>query len=119
MKNYIILTLVVLVLCVLGFYECVSNENKAPTRIFYKSIQSVVEVKAVTKKQESFGTAVFMDSKGSLITNAHVVTLIQRGERIGYDEIYIRFAQEEEYLPVKLIAFDEENDIALLNYDLS
>lgn len=116
-KNAIIAALVVLLLgaFLFGLYQVKSH--KTTTSIFYESIESVVEVKAVTGAQESFGTAVFMDAEGTLVTNAHVVTLAKHGERVGYDEICIRFAQEEEYRQVTLLAFDENRDLALLHYD--
>ena len=43
-------------------------------RIYDRSLQSVVEVKAYTKDVgESFGSAVLMKSDGTLVTNAHVL----------------------------------------------
>ena len=117
-KNTIIAVIVVLLVCIslLGLYQ--HNSHKTPTSIFYESIESVVEVKAETGTQESYGAAVFMDAEGTLVTNAHVVTLTKHGERVGYDEICIRFAQEEEYRPATLLAFDETRDLALLHYDV-
>ncbi len=53
--------------------------------------KSVVEVKAATEDVgESFGTAVFVDDDGTLITNSHVVSYKKLGEYNAFENISIR-----------------------------
>ena len=84
-------------------------------RIYDRSLQSVVEVKAYTKDVgESFGSAVLMKSDGTLVTNAHVVTYSKLGETKPFDEISIRFANSDDYLSVSLLKYDITKDLAVL-----
>jgi len=83
--------------------------------IFQNSIYSVVEIKATTESVgESFGTAVFVKSDGTLITNAHVVTYQQLGETYTFDNYYIRFSFEEDYREVSLVKYDSNLDLAVM-----
>ena len=84
-------------------------------RIYDRSLQSVVEVKAYTKDVgESFGSAVLMKSDGTLVTNAHVVTYSKLGETKAFDEISIRFANSDKYISVTLVKYDALKDLAVL-----
>ena len=84
-------------------------------KLYDKSLQSVVEVKAYTKDVgESFGSAVLMKSDGTLVTNAHVVTYSKLGETKPFDEISIRFANSDDYRSVSLVKYDTTKDLAVL-----
>ena len=84
-------------------------------RIYDRSLQSVVEVKAYTKDVgESFGSAVLMKSDGTLVTNSHVVTYSKLGETKAFDEISIRFANSDKYISVTLVKYDVLKDLAVL-----
>ena len=89
-----------------------------PDKLFEQSIQSIVELKAVSENSgESYGTAVCIESSDVLVTNAHVVTYSKMGENIEFDEYYIRIADEEEYRKVSLEKYDLNTDIAVLKVD--
>ena len=91
------------------------TEAKTPTEIFESSTRSVVELKASSEDVgESFGTAIFVDSNGTLVTNAHVVTYTQLGVVTQFQSYSIRLASETEYRVVELVKFDTELDIAVL-----
>ena len=108
-----------LAVCV-GILPFFINSSKSSEKIFEESIMSVVEVKAVSKEiGESLGTAEFVDAKGTLITNAHVVTYTELGEVVAFDKISIRFATDEEFIDVELIKYDTQLDIAVLKMDKS
>ena len=84
-------------------------------RIYDRSLQSVVEVKAYTKDVgESFGSAVLMKGDGTLVTNSHVVTYSKLGEPKVFDEISIRFANSDKYMSVALVKYDVLKDLAVL-----
>ena len=91
------------------------NSRSYIKRIYDRSLQSVVEVKAYTKDVgESFGSAVLMKSDGTLVTNAHVVTYSKLGETKAFDEISIRFANSDKYMSVTLVKYDVLRDLAVL-----
>ena len=49
-------------------------------QIFYKSLKSIVELKASAESVgDNYGTAVFIDKDGTLVTNAHIVTYKHQG----------------------------------------
>lgn len=91
------------------------NSKSYVKRIYDRSLQSVVEVKAYTKDVgESFGSAVLMKSDGTLVTNSHVVTYSKLGETKTFDEISIRFANSDKYMSVTLVKYDVLKDLAVL-----
>lgn len=104
-----------LIVCLLINLLFITNTKPTAQNIFNNSVYSVVEVKAVTENVgESFGTAEFIKSDGTLVTNAHVVTYKKLGETIAFDEIFIRFMTGEEFWVVKLEKYNSELDIAIL-----
>ena len=89
-----------------------------PKKIFDKAINSVVEVKSTaTDVATTYGTAVFIADDGVLITNAHVVTYDVLGEIFVYDVCSIRFATAEDYIPVKIVKYDIDKDLAVLKME--
>ena len=84
-------------------------------RLFENSIYSIVELKAQADSiGESFGTAEFIDNNGTLVTNAHVVTYKKLGVYTTFENFSIRFSTSEDYIPVELIKYDTDLDIAIL-----
>lgn len=93
-------------------------QGKTAEEIFDASLQSVVELKASTEDVgESFGTAVFVKSDGTLATNAHVVSYKDLGETYAFEKIEIRFSFEENYRVVTLVKYDLDKDLAVLKLD--
>lgn len=94
-----------------------SPKNISATEIFDANRASVVELKALSSGVgESFGTAVFVSDKGTLITNAHNVTYSNGGETFTFESVFIRFMDNEAYLKVELEKYDVELDLAVLSY---
>lgn len=88
--------------------------------IFNKNALSVVEVKAETEEVgESFGTGEFIKNDGTIVTNAHVVTYKQAGDTTTFENYFIRFIDSDDYLPVTLVKFDVNLDLAILKYTTS
>jgi len=86
-----------------------------PEQIYTGSLKSVVELRAQTEGVgDSYGTAVYLDDSGLLVTNAHVVTYSQLGERVAFDHYSIRFAAEDTYRDAALVRFDAKLDLAIL-----
>ena len=118
-KSLILMSLFISCTLVIVFITAIiaiTYESKSYVkRIYDRSLQSVVEVKAYTKDVgESFGSAVLMKSDGTLVTNAHVVTYSKLGETKAFDEISIRFANSDKYMSVTLVKYDVLRDLAVL-----
>ena len=111
----ILLTFVVIVTSFVLVASIACFLPSTPKKVFEESLQSVVEIKAYSKEfGESYGTAVFVNEDGTLISNSHVVTYQRMGEANVFDEYSIRFASEEAYNKVELLKYDLEKDIAVL-----
>lgn len=121
-KNIIILNLlginllISIVLIVLFFLP--NNKTLSATQIYNQSLYSVVEVKAETEEiGESFGTGEIISSDGKIITNAHVVTYTRLSTINKFEKYFIRFAFEKKYRMVKLLKYDNDIDLALLQLE--
>lgn len=109
------LSCILLVVFIISMGVTVYHSKTYVKKLYNKSLQSVVEVKAYTKDVgESFGSAVLMKSDGTLITNSHVVTYSKLGETKAFDEISIRFANSDKYMSVALVKYDVLKDLAVL-----
>ena len=107
-KKLIIISLSLFCILLLAFIIAIGvtvyHSKTYVKKLYDKSLQSVVEVKAYTKDVgESFGSAVLMKSDGTLVTSAHVVTYSKLGEIKAFDEISIRFENSDDYLFVSLV----------------
>ncbi len=88
------------------------------TDIYNQSLYSIVEVKAESENVgESFGTGEIISKDGKIVTNAHVVTYTRLGTVNEFENYFIRFAFEEDYRVVKLLKYDTEPDLALLQLE--
>ncbi|MDD4157514.1 MAG: serine protease, partial [Candidatus Cloacimonetes bacterium] len=121
MKKYIphlILTITLLISITFNIIQCVNTNRNNSNIIFNDNIHSIVEIKATTENVgESFGTAEFFDSDGTLITNAHVVTYKKMGSFYAFENFSIRFSFETEYRNATLVKYDNDLDIAVLKLD--
>ena len=118
-KSLILISLFISCILVIVFITAIIaityNSRSYIKRIYDRSLQSVVEVKAYTKDVgESFGSAVLMKSDGTLVTNSHIVTYSKLGETKAFDEISIRFANSDNYISVTLVKYDVLKDLAVL-----
>ena len=118
-KKLLVISLVVscalLISFIIALIVITYNSKSYIKRVYDKSLQSVVELKAYTKDVgESFGSAVLMKSDGTLVTNSHVVTYSKLGETKAFDEISIRFANSDKYMSVTLVKYDVLKDLAVL-----
>ena len=94
-KKYIYLAVVFLffvcVLCYFMFFKVPS-----PYQIYTKSQASIVELKSQTGEDIiSCGTAIFIDERGILVTNAHLVVYKESGIYKEFESFQIRFYPTE------------------------
>ena len=121
MKKYIpciVLSLVLITSIAFNIFFAIKTSSQTDEQIFNNSIYSIVEIKASKENVgESFGTAEFISSEGTLVTNAHVVTYKKMGIYYAFENISIRFSFEENYHSVSLVKFDNDLDLAVLKLD--
>ena len=113
---YIFIPILLAVSIVLNVVQLKCKDNN--TLSFNEYNCSIVEVKASTEDVgESFGTAEFINTKGILITNAHVITYKKLGISYTFDDISVRFSFENDYHKVLIVKFDIDKDIAVLQLE--
>ncbi len=109
-------------LCVLFGALCIGaflySRKVEPSSIFHQSVRGIVELKAGDgMREENYGTAVFLDQQGTLITNAHIVVRKKEHKYQPYKDYAIRFASEEGYHSVRLVRYDMDLDLAVLQLE--
>lgn len=83
--------------------------------IFIFTKDSILEIKAETEDVGiSYGTAIIVSDDGTLVTNAHVITYKKLGVSYTFDNISVRFVDEEDFHEVEIIKYDLDLDIAVL-----
>ena len=83
--------------------------------IFNSCKASILEIKAETDDVGiSYGTAELISTDGTMITNAHIVTYSKLGGTLAFENISVRFIDEEGFREVELIKYDTDLDIAVL-----
>lgn len=86
--------------------------------IFENSQHSVVELKSQTGEDIiSYGSAIFIDKDGTLVSNAHMVAYKRSGIYKEFETFQIRFCFETEYRKVLLIKYDLSQDISLFKLE--
>lgn len=87
--------------------------------IFNSCKFSIVELKAESENVGiSYGSAVIISDDGTMITNAHNITYSQLGQSYNFDNISIRFVDEENYRSANIIKYDLNLDLAVIKLDI-
>ena len=113
--NYIVLA----VLFFINICACVFFATSGKTdNIFEQNILKVVEIK-VTNDESTFAhaTGFFIDSKGTILTNKHVVVNAETNE--NYASVYVRTATQEEYTKAEIIKVSATDDLAMIKVNFS
>lgn len=88
--------------------------------IFNSCKFSIVELKAESENIGiSYGSAVIISDDGTMITNAHNITYSQLGQSYNFDNISIRFFDEENYRSANIIKYDLNLDLAVIKLDIT
>ena len=123
MKKKVVISLftftIIACLLSLGFnMYFLATKPKVPSGIFNSVKNSVLEIKAESENIGiSYGSAVIISEDGTIVTNAHVVTYKQLGENCLFENISVRFIDEEDFREVKIIKYDIDLDIAILKIE--
>ncbi len=114
-KKYVVIVVTAVILIVSFFTWYFSVGRYTPKKIFNDSLNCVVEIKAYSITMgDAYGTGVFIDNQGNIVTNAHVVTYTLLDKTSTFGEYGVRFAFEEDYRAAELVKYDLEKDIAVL-----
>lgn len=119
-KNFICLILFSIVLIIGCFLGCYLYLNRIPSakEVFSKSQDYVVELKATADDDlVTYGSAVIIDTQGTLISNAHMVTYKKGGKTYEFKSFGIRFSFEKDFRPVTLIKYESDEDISVLRLE--
>lgn len=123
MKKKVVISLftftIIACLLSLGFnIYFLATKPSSPSDIFNSVKDSVLEIKAESDDVGiSYGSAVVISEDGTIVTNAHVITYKQLGESYLFDNISVRFVDEEDFRKVDVIKYDIDLDIAVLKID--
>lgn len=117
-KNYMaVLMVFACFLCFLFGFIFRQNQGSAKD-VYYKTVENIAELKASDPSRgDNYGTAVFLNDSGLLVTNVHVVMYQKDGQMKEYRKLQIRLPVEESYRDVSLLRYNEELDIAILKLD--
>ena len=109
MKNKFLFSTLIISVLIISIFSLGLNIHFYATKplsasgIFNTCKNSIVEVKAETENVgTSFGTAELISKDGTFITNAHIITYSKIGEVYVFDEIYVRFVDEDNYREVSV-----------------
>lgn len=120
-KNFsTIFFVVILCICFLLFYilSCfVFNKSDDTSSIYSKAIEKTVEIRCFDSLQDKIGyaTGAIVSANGDILTNKHVV--FNKGEL--FNNIQIRFFNEENYIDAIIKKIDNEQDLALISIEKS
>ncbi|MBR5932617.1 MAG: serine protease [Treponema sp.] len=65
------------------------------------------------------GSGFFIDERGYIITNHHVISEVVDPKYEGYGKVYIKLAgNEDDRIPVKVVGWDSIHDLALLKTEI-
>lgn len=65
------------------------------------------------------GSGFFIDKKGYIVTNHHVISDMVNPKYEGYSRLYIKLAADQDTrIPAKVIGFDKVHDLALLKCEI-
>jgi S1-C subfamily serine protease len=86
-----------------------------PAQVFREASPGVVTIRSIFRGEggAAEGSGFVLDSKGHIVTNAHVVTDESSGTRKAAKEVFIEFP-DRNTVPAKIIGFDPFADVALL-----
>ncbi len=84
-------------------------------RVFREASPGVVTIRSIFRGEggAAEGSGFVLDSKGHIVTNAHVVTDESTGARKAAKEVFIEFP-DRNIVPAKIVGFDPFADVALL-----
>jgi S1-C subfamily serine protease len=82
-------------------------------KVYREASPGVVTIRSIFDGSGAEGSGFVLDSSGRIVTNAHVVTDGEGGERTEAKAVFVGFPNRN-VLPAKIVGFDPFADVALL-----
>jgi S1-C subfamily serine protease len=85
-------------------------------QVYRDASPGVVTIRSIFGGSGAEGSGFVLDTAGRIVTNAHVVTEGEGGERSEADAVFVEFP-DRNVLPAKVVGFDPFADVALLEVE--
>jgi S1-C subfamily serine protease len=82
-------------------------------KVYGEASPGVVTIRSIFEGSGAEGSGFVLDTSGRIVTNAHVVTDGEGGERVEAKAVYVEFPNRN-VLPAKILGYDPFADVALL-----
>lgn len=86
--------------------------------IYRKASPGVVTIRSIFDGGGGEGSGFVLDAEGRIVTNAHVVTEGEGGEREEADAVFVEFP-DRNVVPAEIVGFDPFADVALLELEVA
>ena len=93
-----------------------ASESFDAARVYREASPGVVTIRSIFDRSGAEGSGFVLDSDGRIVTNAHVVTDGEGGERKEAKAVFVEFP-DRNVLPAKIVGFDPFADVALLEVE--
>ncbi len=93
-----------------------ASEGFDAARVYREASAGVVTIRSIYDGGGGEGSGFVLDTEGHIVTNAHVVTEGQGGDREEADAVFVEFG-DRNVLPAEIVGFDPFADVALLRLD--
>jgi len=90
-----------------------ASEGFDPAEVYREASPGVVTIRSIFDRGAAEGSGFVLDSDGGIVTNAHVVTDGEGGNREEAKSVFVEFP-DRNVVPAKIVGFDPFADVALL-----
>jgi S1-C subfamily serine protease len=90
-----------------------SSEGFDAARVYREAAPGVVTIRSIFTGKAAEGSGFVLDTDGRIVTNAHVVTDGEGGNRTEAKAVFVEFP-DRNVVPAKIVGFDPFADVALL-----
>ena len=90
-----------------------ASEGFDAAKVYREASPGVVTIRSIFDESAAEGSGFVLDTKGRIVTNAHVVTDGEGSDRKEAKAVFVEFPDRNE-VPAKIVGFDPFADVALL-----
>ena len=93
-----------------------ASEGFDAAKVYREASPGVVTIRSIFDESAAEGSGFVLDTKGRIVTNAHVVTDGEGSDRKEAKAVFVEFPDRNE-VPAKIVGFDPFADVALLEVE--
>jgi S1-C subfamily serine protease len=93
-----------------------ASEGFDAAKVYREASPGVVTIRSIFDQSAAEGSGFVLDTKGRIVTNAHVVTDGEGSDRKEAKAVFVEFPDRNE-VPAKIVGFDPFADVALLEVE--